>query len=97
MYQVKDGPANKSYGIQVARLAGVPDAVLTAATAQLRVLERSVHDTRVEMEVSSTGQANLFENDQQLAVIQLLSSIDPDTLSPREAQALIYELRRIID
>jgi DNA mismatch repair protein MutS len=97
MYQVKDGPANKSYGIQVARLAGVPDAVLKAATAQLRVLERSVHDTSVEMEVSSTGQANLFENDQQVEIIQLLNSIDPDTLSPREAQALIYELRRIID
>ncbi|MDG2088149.1 MAG: DNA mismatch repair protein MutS [Arenicellaceae bacterium] len=97
MYQVKDGPANKSYGIQVARLAGVPDAVLQAATAQLRVLERSVHETSAEMEVSSTGQANLFESDQQLEAIQLLQSVDPDTLSPREAQALVYELRRLID
>jgi DNA mismatch repair protein MutS len=97
MYQVKDGPANKSYGIQVARLAGVPDAVLEVATAQLRVLERSVHETSAEMEVSSTGQANLFESDQQLEAIQLLQSVDPDTLSPREAQALVYELRRLID
>ena len=38
-----------------------------------------------------------FENDQQLEVIQRLQSIDPDSLSPRDAQALIYELKRLID
>ena len=96
MYQVEDGPASKSYGIQVARLAGVPDSVLKVAAAQLRILERSVHETRADMEVNLSGQGNLFENGQHQQALELLENTDLDSLSPRDAQALLYELRRLI-
>ena len=97
MYQVKDGPASKSYGIQVAKLAGVPDKVLDAAKNRLRELEQSVHDTKVNLETTYSGQGSLFENDQQRQAVEVMEQLDPDSISPRDAHELLYKLKKLLN
>jgi len=88
MYHLKAGAANQSYGIQVARLAGLPDIVLQAARKKLSSLEQQNHDSSpqqsliLETPIVSTSQLE-----------QRLADIDPDELSAREALALLYELK----
>ncbi len=100
LHAVRDGPASQSYGIQVARLAGVPSAVLASARRKLAELEASAIDH------SSAAQTDLFsrsstrpgtpisasqnaENDPLRAA---LTDLDPDALSPRDAHAILAEL-----
>ncbi len=96
MYHVKTGPANQSYGIQVARLAGIPDQVLTAASSKLSELEleQSSSVNQVSNQISldfATHAAPQSENE----VIKRLTALDPDSLNAREALDLMYELKEI--
>ena len=89
MYTVNDGPASQSYGVQVAKLAGVPQSVIRDAQEKLRQLEKN----EVRMEVHPS-QADLFvskaaEPDELRTRLQ---GLDVDSLSPRDALDLIYEL-----
>ena len=91
MHSVKIGPASQSYGLQVARLAGVPPTVIEQARKKLAQLERQTagqHEIVVE---KTTGQLELFNN-QLHPVIEELQQLKLDDLSPREALALLYEL-----
>jgi DNA mismatch repair protein MutS len=92
MYSVNDGPASQSYGLQVAKLAGVPQAVIRTAQEKLRQLE----ENEVRMEGHPT-QADLFvaapaEPDELRVRLQ---DLDVDSLSPRDALDLVYELHRL--
>ncbi|GAA6138323.1 DNA mismatch repair protein MutS [Arenicella sp. 4NH20-0111] len=96
MYHVKTGPANQSYGIQVARLAGIPDQVLSAASSKLSELEleQSSAVNQVSNQISldfATHAAPQSENE----VIKRLTALDPDSLNAREALDLMYELKEI--
>ena len=89
MYAVNDGPASQSYGLQVAKLAGVPQSVIRIAQDKLRQLE----ENEVRMD-AHPAQADLFvaaaaEPDELRTRLQ---GLDVDSLSPREALALVYEL-----
>ena len=91
MHSVKPGPANQSYGLQVERLAGIPAASIRLARQKLELLERqAVHD-----------QGDLFadiaivETPQSDALLEELSAIDPDELTPKQALELIYHLKRL--
>jgi len=89
MYAVSDGPASQSYGLQVAKLAGVPQSVIRIAQDKLRQLE----ENEVRMD-AHPAQADLFvaaatEPDELRTRLQ---GLDVDSLSPREALALVYEL-----
>ena len=94
MYHVKNGPANQSYGIQVARLAGLPDGVLNTAQEKLRGLE-----LQQAQQTSDSPQAsmNFSQPDNGSAVASIiekeLDQLDPDQLSAREALDLIYQLK----
>ena len=93
LHRVKEGPANQSFGLQVAALAGVPRAVTDAARAHLRALESQPR--------SSGPQLGLFGSAPRPAappaiatespILKRLRELDPDSLSPREAQGLLYE------
>jgi len=91
LHQIQAGPANRSYGLQVARLAGIPARVLQAATAKLAELETG----------SPTGagpvpaQPDLFSSPEHPA-LTLLQAVQPDALSPREALATLYRLRELL-
>ncbi|MDD5364369.1 MAG: DNA mismatch repair protein MutS [Gallionellaceae bacterium] len=93
LHSVEDGPASQSYGIQVAKLAGVPGTVVNAARRKLVELENA--------QVATEGQGDLFaslppapEPDPSPA-LDRLSAIDPDSLSPREALDILYELKKL--
>ncbi len=96
LYRLKAGPASKSYGIQVARLAGLPSSVTRHAQARLDSLEASRQ--------TGSGQAEMVfsvpEIEQSLlnpALIDRLETIEPDELSPKQAHDLLYELVALRD
>ncbi|HSD69264.1 MAG TPA: DNA mismatch repair protein MutS [Woeseiaceae bacterium] len=91
LHAVKPGPANRSYGLQVAALAGVPQVVVRRAKSYLASLEAQRHtDTpQGQLLFTTTPEA---EPD---AVREALSAIDPDRLSPKDALELLYELKKL--
>ena len=102
LHEVKDGPASRSYGIQVAQRAGIPAAVIRHATRELE---------RLESQGAPTPQLGLFgdftttEADDDAAahtaralaaLQQAVTELDPDTLSPREALDALYQLKNLL-
>jgi DNA mismatch repair protein MutS len=98
LHEVASGAADRSYGIQVARRAGLPQAVIDRALAVLHLLE------------NSSGRRNLMDDLPLFSAVQppaaapaggareiaeMLARITPDDLAPREALDLIYELKRL--
>lgn len=88
LHSVKEGPANQSYGLHVAELAGVPAAVVDRARRYLVALERQQRATIA----SPQQQLDLDAPDEPSAVRTRLAALDVDTLTPRDALALLYEL-----
>jgi DNA mismatch repair protein MutS len=98
LHSVKDGPANQSYGLQVAALAGIPRSVIVAARRYLSELERERDALRSS--VSTQNQLPLFAPASAPAhspVLAALRAIDPNGLSPREALDLVFRLRELDD
>jgi DNA mismatch repair protein MutS len=95
--KVVEGPADKSYGIQVAKLAGIPHSVIDRAREILDTLERKerdvVEETRRRGPAPATRQLGLFNSTEQ-SIIDALRTIDVDTLSPRDALNALYELKQ---
>ncbi len=91
LHKLESGPASKSYGLQVAQLAGVPRAVVRAARKHLEQLETS--------HVQQTAQRGLFdlpappEQSAPHPALDALDDIRPDELSPREALEKLYQLK----
>ncbi len=95
--KVVEGSADKSYGIQVAKLAGIPHSVIDRAREILDTLERKerdvVEETRRRGPAPGTRQLGLFNSTEQ-SIIDALRTIDVDTLSPRDALNALYELKQ---
>jgi DNA mismatch repair protein MutS len=89
LHSVKEGPANQSYGLQVAQLAGVPRSVIQIAREKLGQLENQ------EQQKSASPQLGLPLDapDVPHPALDLLQDINPDNLTPRQAQELIYDLK----
>ncbi|PTU32186.1 DNA mismatch repair protein MutS [Stenotrophobium rhamnosiphilum] len=93
LHHVKPGPANRSYGLQVASLAGVPQAVIRNARVYLQQLEnRAAPAAAAPATAAPIPQMSLFEAPPS-AALKLLDGLDPDALSPREALELVYKLK----
>ncbi|MDX1384131.1 MAG: DNA mismatch repair protein MutS, partial [Thermoanaerobaculia bacterium] len=97
--RVVPGSADKSYGIQVARLAGLPATVLERAAEILGNLERQEYDltgrprlARSEGDEEGRGQMALFTPPEEL-VATILRDLDPDQLSPLAALNLVHTLK----
>jgi DNA mismatch repair protein MutS len=92
LHSVKEGPANQSYGLQVARLAGVPKMVIQDARRYLGELERRDHSARPAM---PQQELDLTPPQDPAAetVVEELERLDADGLSPRDALALIFSLK----
>jgi DNA mismatch repair protein MutS len=95
LHAVAEGPANQSYGLQVAKLAGVPAEAVRQARAFLSRLDQfsARRDTQGDLFGASAPQAEAAHPDAPLT--DRLAALDPDTLSPREAHAALYELKRL--
>jgi DNA mismatch repair protein MutS len=96
LHAVEDGPADRSYGLQVAQLAGVPGAVIRAARRRLAELEEQAFSSGPQRDLFATG-APPAEETAPHPVIDMLRAIDPDSMSPRDALDALYRLRRQID
>ncbi|MEW9573176.1 DNA mismatch repair protein MutS [Rhodanobacter sp. Si-c] len=95
MHAVKDGPANRSFGLQVAALAGLPKAVIADARRTLAELERGMHAHAgaTAPVADASPQLGLFAPAAPSAAEHALDDIDPDALSPREALEALYRLK----
>ena len=95
LHAVEEGPASQSYGIQVARLAGVPGPVIHAARRHLRELE--------DAQLQPGPQGDLFAahlpNDAPPPhpALDQLRELDPDTLTPKAALDMLYALKALTD
>jgi DNA mismatch repair protein MutS len=98
LHSVKEGPANQSYGLQVAALAGIPKAVITQARRYLVELERERDALRKHD--SAQTELPLFVSPPPAAAppsaaLAALRAVDPDSLSPREALDLVFRLQAL--
>ena len=88
LYKIKDGPAGHSYGINVARLAGLPESVLERAKGLQKELESSKRVVQQSYQLIEMKK----EDTQAEAVKEKLLAVDPNDLSPREAWVMLNDL-----
>jgi DNA mismatch repair protein MutS len=96
MHAVKDGPANRSFGLQVAALAGLPRVVLSGARRALAAHEArnqgpGLRELAPEA-LDAPQQIPLFAPSRS-ALAQAMEAIDPDALTPRQALEALYRLK----
>ena len=92
LHEIQPGPASRSYGIQVARLAGMPAAVVNHARHALAALENQQVQAREQVDLFAPPPA--MEAAAPSAVEAALAALDPDALSPREALDALYALKK---
>ena len=95
LHALEEGPANQSYGIQVAALAGIPAGVIRDAKRRLTALEN-----REAGRGGTDGQPDLFAapavaEEKPHPALEALADLDCDALSPRQALEKLYELKRL--
>ncbi|HEY6545409.1 MAG TPA: DNA mismatch repair protein MutS, partial [Dokdonella sp.] len=96
MHAVKAGPANRSFGLQVAALAGLPRAVIADARRTLESLESGAASAaQSPASGSPQPQLGLFAPPLPSAAEEALRALDPDSLSPREALEALYRLKKL--
>lgn len=91
------GPADDSYGIQVAKLAGLPDAVVLRAKDVLRTIEKNAAQTtqvsQLDFEAYEEMSAAIPPNE----LIEKIKAVDPETLTPLEALKLVYDIKQMLE
>ena len=105
LHAVEEGPANRSYGLQVAALAGIPEPVLARARMLLEELETKgkagANDPQLSLFAGSAPtpspvwpQPGGLHPALDRRVVELLETLDPDNMTPREALEAVYRLKR---
>ncbi|MYD81063.1 MAG: DNA mismatch repair protein MutS [Gammaproteobacteria bacterium] len=96
LHSVQEGPASQSYGIHVARLAGIPGKVLQQARNQLHRLEQLAIKNG-ESDYMDLFESHLEQENYDHPVIERLRRLNLDEVSPKSAHDLLYELLEVID
>jgi DNA mismatch repair protein MutS len=94
LHEIQAGPASKSYGIQVARLAGMPAAVLNHARHTLEALEAQATQNQVQIDLFATPP--VAEHVEVSALESWVAALNPDDLNAREALEALYELKKLV-
>ena len=110
LHHIEQGAASQSYGLQVAKLAGIPATVITAAKKQLQLLEQGQHPHTLDQAGNLTDgqdkiatqqpdgnepvQSELFRQEHPL--VAALSEHNPDDLTPKQALELLYQLKTLV-
>jgi DNA mismatch repair protein MutS len=94
MHSVKEGPANQSYGLQVAQLAGVPREVVQQAKHKLLELEQGSAGRNAH--AAEVTQMPLFETTPPHPLLEAVELLEPDEMSPREALQALYKLKGLL-
>jgi DNA mismatch repair protein MutS len=103
LHELAEGPADRSYGLAVAKLAGVPAPVVERARQVLEKLEKARNETGGlaaglgELPLFAAAAAPEPQRTPEQALAQKLQDTDLDALSPREALELLYDLKRALD
>jgi len=98
LHQARPGQADKSYGIQVARLAGLPSEVIKKAANKLETLEQKGYHAGVKTSVNTEATETPEISEQiALSISDKIRQCDPDTMTAREALDLLYSLRAKFD
>lgn len=97
LHEVGRGTADRSYGIQVAKLAGLPSSVIQRARTVLAKLEEGDRAPRVEtlideLPLFSIHRDKPIEDQRHKELLDILEGIDPDAMTPREAHEMLYRL-----
>ena len=95
LHKVEDGPANRSYGLQVAKLAGVPQDALRLAQRYFARLDKFHVRDDVQHDLFASGVGGVSEVP-PTPVEARLRALDPDAMSPREALEALYALKRLL-
>jgi len=94
LHEIKSGPASRSYGIQVARLAGMPTPVVNHAKQTLLALETQAQNHQGQVDLFTVAPEPIDEGPSPLQL--KLGALDPDTMSPREALDALYALKKLL-
>ena len=101
LHEVAAGPASRSYGLQVARLAGVPGDTVRQAQKYLTVLEdnaaaKSPQSDLFTMQGAASDETDAAPDTSATAILDRLRATDPDAMSPREALNVLYALKKLL-
>lgn len=105
LHTVKEGPANQSYGLQVAQLAGVPCDVISQAKEKLQHLEQNATNdehtpapprTSSRKALAPLPQVDMFALHTPHPAVAIIEQLDIDSTSPREAMDLLYRLKKTL-
>ena len=93
LHEVQPGPASRSYGVQVARLAGMPASLVRQARQALESLESQQRAADAQVDLFAAAPPAPAPAPSPLA--DALADLDPDSLSPREALDALYRLKKL--
>ncbi|WP_233143414.1 DNA mismatch repair protein MutS [Aggregatibacter actinomycetemcomitans] len=104
MHAVQHGAASKSYGLAVAALAGVPQQVIKLAKQKLAQLEKlsnqntnqQIQDLRLLNQRQGELAFESAEDENKDMLLHMLQELDPDELSPKQALAYLYQLKKMV-
>ncbi|PIQ42547.1 MAG: DNA mismatch repair protein MutS [Gammaproteobacteria bacterium CG11_big_fil_rev_8_21_14_0_20_46_22] len=98
LHTVQEGPANQSYGLQVAKLAGIPASVITHAKKKLFSLEQaSAENHQALTEPRQTDLFSKAEDDHASELLEQFKALDPNDLTPKAALQWLYDLKARLD
>ena len=103
VHRVVPGAADRSYGIQVAKLAGLPDSVIARASEVLHLLEQSGERPNPEKLIddlplfaAARPKGHMARRSEPSAVEEALERINPDEMTPKQAQDALYDLMSLL-
>jgi DNA mismatch repair protein MutS len=94
LHQIEPGPASRSYGVQVARLAGMPNSLIRQARTTLEALEAKAAAGQAQVDLFAPPPATTLAPE-PAPLTSALAALDPDRLSPREALEALYRLKTL--
>jgi DNA mismatch repair protein MutS len=97
LHRLEGGPADRSYGIHVAHLAGIPKEVVRAARRHLSELERQLRPASSQPDLFSAAGAPGPPPAETHPALDALAALDPDAMTPKEALEALYRLKKIAD
>jgi DNA mismatch repair protein MutS len=94
LHEIQPGPASRSYGVQVARLAGMPPGLVRQARATLEALEAQQRAGQAQVDLFAPPAGPAAATPSELE--DMIRAIEPDTLTPREALEALYRLKALL-
>jgi len=101
LHAIQEGPASQSYGLQVAKLAGIPREVVDLAKRELHRLEaksqlEDANPTDANGQDTLSPQSELFSSTANAVLQEMVEQLEPDELSPKEALNTLYKLKQLL-